>query len=164
MDEAQNNFLRSVVPAARESMRLFGVPASVTIAQAILESGWGRSSLAKKYNNYFGIKDTDFHSYVECPTTEIVSGVPMRVDARFETYPSVDKCFIVHARLLAMQDRYGPAMAAKSDPQKFAGELQVCGYSTNPGYGAMLRKLMAQFDLEQFDNPPDGPAQAEAAA
>ncbi len=56
MNAQQNAFLKMAVPGAQAAQKKWGVPASVTIAQAILESGWGASSLAKQANNFFGIK------------------------------------------------------------------------------------------------------------
>lgn len=138
--------------AARASHRKYGVPASTTIAQAILESGWGQSLLAKKAKNFFGIKDTDFcEGYVEFKTREVFSGKETRVPARFEKYASVSLSFEHHARLLSESDRYQPAMAVADDPEKFALQLLACGYATDPKYPNLLKALIRQYNLTRFD-------------
>lgn len=167
VNAAQSEFMRVVVPAAQYSQRRFGVPASVTIAQAILESGWGRSDLATHCGNYFGIKagaHATPDTYEEFPTTEYVNGAPLHEMARFVRYPNASLCFGAHARLLACAPRYAPAMAARNDPAEFAQRLQACGYSTNPDYAHLLDVLMHDYDLTQYDLTPEPPAQAERAA
>lgn len=156
MNAKEMMFLRTVVPAAQATMRLGGVPASVTVAQAILESGWGESELAREANNFFGIKAEhlgDPESYCELPTAEYEHGQRVMINADFERYPTVRDCFEDHAALLSQAARYAPAMAVKSNAAQFAQQLQVCGYSTSPTYAASLTQLMDEFDLEQYDVP-----------
>jgi flagellum-specific peptidoglycan hydrolase FlgJ len=166
----QNKFLQTIALPAICTMRITGVPASVTMAQAIIESsnnnGWGKSRLALEANNYFGIKDTDFcEGYVELSTTEYVHGIPDHVMARFEKYPTIEKSFEHHGLLISKSKRYAPAMAVASDPDKFAHALQTCGYSTNPNYGDLLMQLVRRYDLTQYDiQPPEHPAGAKEAA
>lgn len=151
MNAEQMLFLRGVVPAAQDSQRETGVPASVTIAQAILESGWGKSSLAVKACNYFGVKATKLDPYIELPTTEFVNGVRVPVSAAFRAYESAAESFTAHGSMLSRSLRYAPCMAVKDDPLKFCDELEACGYSTNPQYAETLRKLITEFDLTQYD-------------
>jgi flagellum-specific peptidoglycan hydrolase FlgJ len=156
MNAKEMLFLRSVVPAAQASMRSSGVPASITIAQAILESGWGCSELSEQADNYFGIKAShlgDPESYIAMPTAEYVNGVRVMELADFEKYPTAADCFADHAALLSQAQRYAPAMAVKADPQAFAAELERCGYSTSPTYASSLMELVREFDLTQYDVP-----------
>lgn len=169
MNQQQSDFLRDVVPAAQSSQRVYGVPASITIAQAILESGWGQSALARQCNNFFGIKaaaHAEPESYQEFPTTEFVDGRRTQVMAAFAKYPSPAMCFAAHARLLALAPRYKPAMLVRNDVMAFAQHLQICGYSTNPNYASSLMALVKEYDLTQYDvQQPEPPAnQAEVAA
>ena len=161
-------FLRSVVPAAQAAMTVSGVPASVTIAQAILESGWGASSLATTANNYFGIKAEHLanpDTYAEFPTAEYQNGQKIMILAKFEKYPTATDCFQDHAALLSQSQRYAPAMAVKNDAFAFAQQLQNCGYSTNrpplasapPFYADVLKELMNEFDLTQYDTQSSPP-------
>lgn len=167
MNQTQNAFLKTAVPAAQAAQRKWGVPASVTIAQAILESGWGQSSLARVARNYFGIKAGAHMStagYMEFPTTEFVDGRRVKELARFARYASPAESFTAHALLLAMSPRYRPAMEAAADPEVFTTQLQLCGYSTNPCYAQGLNELIREFDLTQYDVPPDSPATAAEVA
>jgi len=111
-------------------MRKWGVPASVTISQAILESsnklGWGQSELAREANNYFGIKavhNASPESYIELPTHEVLHNHIQLIDAEFARYPDLAGSFDAHARLLATAQRYKPAMAATHNAVAFALQL-----------------------------------------
>ncbi len=156
MTETQSKFLQQVVPAAQCSQREFGVPASITIAQAILESGWGKSALTVQANNFFGVKAAAHaapDTYEECPTYEYVDGHKTLEMADFARYPSPVESFAAHAALLAKAPRYKPAMDVRNTPAAFASKLQACGYSTNPEYAASLMTLVREFDLTQYDLP-----------
>lgn len=156
MNQSQSSFLQSAVPAALFTQREFGVPASITLAQAICESGWGQSALAKQANNFFGIKalaGAAPEAYAEFPTSEFVNGRAKSALAKFARYASPVESFTAHARLLADAARYEPAMVVRNKPAAFAAALQSCGYSTNPGYAASLLVLVKEFDLTQYDAP-----------
>lgn len=173
MNDVESIFLKMAVPAALSSQKLTGIPASITIAQAILESGWGQSALAKQANNFFGIKATSHLSmdqYAEFPTTEFVDGRKTSVMAAFAKYPSPADSFAAHARLIACAKRYQAAMGVCGNAGQFAFALQQCGYSTledasgNLIYAQRLMELVREFDLTQYDLPPtpDAPAVAQA--
>ena len=167
MNPAESLFLRTAVPAAIQSQKLTGVPASITIAQAILESGWGQSALARQANNYFGIKALAHvapDQYREFRTEEFVDGHKQEVMAAFARYATPAESFAAHARLLLTATRYRPAMLVSGNAQAFAEKLQACGYSTNPAYASSLMKLVREFDLTQYDNEPGPPAQAKETA
>ena len=168
MNAQQNSFMKAVVPAAQIAQRKWDVPASVTIAQAILESsnqlGWGKSRLATAANNYFGIKAMDLAnpaSYVQLETKEFLHHEPVMVPAYFVHYLNLAESFDAHARLLAKAARYKPAMAVVHDPEAMCIALQKCGYSTNPSYAVLLAKLIQDYDLTQYDVPPEDPAKAQ---
>lgn len=154
MTQHEQEFLTATVPGAQACQKATGVPASVTLAQAILESGWGGSELAQKANNYFGIK-SGAHAkpdeYMEFPTIEYVDGHREPEMAAFAAYKSAAGSFIAHGLLLSQSKRYTPAMEVKNDPAKFCDELQHCGYSTSPVYAEQLQKLIREFDLTQYD-------------
>jgi flagellum-specific peptidoglycan hydrolase FlgJ len=171
MNQAQSNFLKIIAPAAMTSSIATGVPASVTIAQAIQESsnkqGWGQSTLARVANNYFGIKATQLsnpNTYIELPTHEFRDGVEDVELAKFARYPSPAASFIAHAKLLSTAGRYLPAMKERNDPAAFASQLQACGYSTSPDYAIALIKLINEYDLRQYDAQPIKPPAAPAKA
>ena len=144
-------FIARVAPAAQQSAAQAGVPASITIAQAILESGWGESGLAKQANNFFGIKARRADDYAEFQTTEFRNGIAAKELARFRKFASEAQCFGAHAALLSESERYRPAMADADDPFVFAAKLYECGYSTDPGYAKKLAGLITDFHLRDYD-------------
>jgi flagellum-specific peptidoglycan hydrolase FlgJ len=158
----QRAFIASLVDGARASQEAWGVPASITIAQAIQESGWGKSELAIKARNYFGVKAVQDAAYVQFPTNEVLKdGRTVRELAHFAFYRSPAESFDAHGKLLATHVRYQPAMAAVDDPAAFALQLQACGYSTDPNYPSELMRLVKQFNLTQYDTPlPPNPGSA----
>jgi mannosyl-glycoprotein endo-beta-N-acetylglucosaminidase/CHAP domain-containing protein len=157
MASPQLDFIRRAAPGAQRGYREFGVPASVTIAQAILESGWGKSHIGSA-NNYFGIKAQSATSYgpiaigtVTVPTREVINGRSIMVNGRFRKYRSMDDSMRDHGRFLRDNSRYKPAFAHSRDPNAFAQAIHRAGYATDPKYSSLLIGLMKQWDLYQFD-------------
>ena len=147
---AQQAFIGEVAPAAVATQRRYGVPASVTIAQAIDESGWGRSNLATRDHNLFGIKGTGPAGSVPLPTQEYENGQLVTQSASFRVYRDITESIDDHGRLLATSGYYQQAMAKHEDPDAFATALTGV-YATDPKYGAKLIKLMRQYHLYRYD-------------
>jgi flagellar protein FlgJ len=153
MHAFQAAFIREVLPAVLGLQERTGLPASVVLAQAILESNWGRSELAREHRNYFGIKahgrpkPSDVVDYL---TTEYREGQERREKAGFAHYDSVDDCLNDYARILSLR-RYAPARAVVSNPPAFARALQRCGYATDPRYAHKLLIVMRRYRLDQYD-------------
>ena len=143
-------FISAVAPGAIAAQRKYGVPAAVTIAQAIEESGWGLSSLAVKDNNLFGIKGTGPAGSDELPTQEYLNGQWVSQAAAFRVYHSVAQSIDDHGKLLATSGYYTRAMAARRSPNAFAAALTGV-YATDPTYGATLIGLMRQYNLYRYD-------------
>ena len=159
--------LHAVVPAAQASMTRWGVPASVTLAQWIIESSWGTSKLALAAKNFFGIKAMHLNTpdtYEEFPTDEYENGKKVLVEALFQKFPDELGSFDVHGSLLATAARYKPAMAVAHIPGAFTSALQKCGYSTSPTYAASLNTLIRDYHLTQYDQLPPPAAAAQEAA
>ena len=146
----QQAFISEVAPGALTAQREYGVPAAVTIAQAIDESGWGQSQLALQDKNLFGIKGTGPAGTVLMPTQEFEDGEWVTVNAPFRVYSSVAQSITDHALLLATSSSYKPAMADKLSPDTFANDLTGV-YATDPGYGSTLIGLMRLYNLYRFD-------------
>jgi flagellum-specific peptidoglycan hydrolase FlgJ len=160
--KTQLDWLKSMAPAAQMTQRKWGVPASITLAQCITESGWGSSQLARRARNFFGVKAMQGQNYMQFPTHEVVKGRTIEELADFAVYPTAIESFDAHGKLLATLPRYKGAMSCAHDPQTFAGALHVCGYSTNPNYGSELMDAVRDYNLTQYDTPPlDDPAKAE---
>jgi hypothetical protein len=126
------------------------VPASVTIAQAIMESGWGQSVLAARDHNLFGIKGSGPAGTDLLPTREFQSGHWVTIDAGFRVYHNDAESIDDHGRLLATSGFYTRAMQQRRDPDAFADALTGV-YATDPDYGAQLITLMRRYDLQRFD-------------
>jgi len=124
-------WLKAMVCPAQMSQSKWGVPASVTLAQCIVESGWGRSKLALKNRNYFGIKAIPGQEYCEYVTAEDGATGTKMERAKFAVYPSAIESFNAHGRLLATLPRYASAMAVRDDVPAFCLALQEGGYSTS---------------------------------
>jgi Mannosyl-glycoprotein endo-beta-N-acetylglucosaminidase len=154
---SHQQFIAAVAGPAQGTARRYQVPASVTLAQAILESGWGASGLAAADHNYFGIKcfngvpgpiATGCHAYT---THECGAGTCWPTVASFRVYRSLGDSVADHGRFLVVNDRYRPAFAYRNDPDQFAVELQRAGYATSPTYAQNLQSLMRQYDLYRHD-------------
>ena len=139
-------YIRKYSDLAVSEMRRTGVPASITLAQGILESNSGQSKLAVKGNNHFGIKchnDWD--------------GRTMRLDddARrecFRVYPDASASFRDHSDFLRYRDRYKPLFDL--DPEDYKGwarGLKKAGYATDPSYAGKLISLIERYELYRYD-------------
>jgi hypothetical protein len=148
-------FIDATARAARLGAAQTGVPASVTVAQAILESDWGRSALAQDANNYFGIKavgrlGTD--GVVWMSTGEFDdAGQAYQTVSAFRAYKSLADSVVDHDNLLRTGSRYAAAMQASTDPKEFAEQLSEAGYATDPDYADKLVALMDRYDLYRLD-------------
>ena len=96
------------------------------------------------------------------PTHEVVHGHTVTELARFARYATPTDGFKAHAVLLAQSSRYAPAMAVRNNPAQFAAEIQKCGYSTNPCYAQELMRIVAMYDLTQYDLKTEGAMNARA--
>jgi flagellum-specific peptidoglycan hydrolase FlgJ len=168
----QQAFIGLVAPGAVAARQRYGIPASVTIAQAIEESAWGQSSLAARYHNLFGVKGAGPAGSVSLPTQEYENGSWVTVDAQFAVYRNDAESIAGHAELLAGSGYYARAMADRAYPDAFANDLTGV-YATDPRYGANLIALMKLYNLYQYDTapaaapaatPPPAPARSRAPA
>jgi hypothetical protein len=151
-------FIAAAVPGAQQGWRQFGVPPSVTIAQAILESGWGRSGLASVDKNYFGIKcfngvygtlANGCHVYKTNECTK--AGTCFATTATFRTYATMANSFRDHGNFLKVNSRYKPAFAYTKASNKFIWAVWKAGYATDPNYYTKITGIMASNKLYQYD-------------
>ncbi|MBV9207862.1 MAG: glycoside hydrolase family 73 protein [Actinobacteria bacterium] len=164
---SQQAFISQVAPGAIAAHARYGVPASVTIAQAIDESGWGQSALAVRDHNLFGIKGSGPAGSDMLPTQEFLGGTWVTQTAPFRVYHNVAESIADHGELLATSPYYQQAMADRHVPDAFANDLTGV-YATDPNYGASLIGIMRLYNLYQYDAPsataPQVPVPASAAA
>jgi flagellum-specific peptidoglycan hydrolase FlgJ len=160
---AQQGFIQQVAAGAIAAQREYGVPAAVTIAQAIDESGWGQSQLAAQDNNLFGIKGSGPAGSVMLPTQEFENGQWVTISAPFRVYSSVAQSISDHSLLLATSSSYKQAMADRADPDAFANALTGI-YATDPNYGASLINIMRLYNLYRYDAGTQAAPHAAAPA
>ncbi|SEK51374.1 flagellar protein FlgJ [Pseudoxanthomonas sp. GM95] len=138
-------FVQSIWPHAQKAAEALGVPAKALVAQAALETGWGRRLAGKQgvtSNNLFGIKagsSWDGDS-VNVATTEYTNGVRHAERANFRAYGSAADSFADYTRLLG-NDRYAAARGTGQDTHRFATALQRAGYATDPHYASKLTAI-----------------------
>ena len=130
---------------AIEQMLQYKIPASITLAQAILESASGNSELALKANNHFGIKchgwegKTIYHDDDEAGEC-------------FRVYNSAQESFVDHSEFLTKYKRYAFLFDYKSDYKLWAHGLSKAGYATNPKYPQLLIDIIEDLKLDQYDH------------
>ncbi|SFP37152.1 flagellar protein FlgJ [Nitrosomonas cryotolerans] len=141
------DFVSLLLPHARLAEQATGIPAHFMIAQAALESGWGKHEIRHADNsssyNLFGIKaGRDWKgAVVETVTTEYINGVPQRGIEKFRAYNSFAEGFRDYANLLLNNPRYA-AVIKNQDAAAFAYGLQQAGYATDPKYADKLIRIL----------------------
>ena len=153
-----------IIRAAQASERIWGVPASVSLSQFILESARGKR-MPPGSNNPFGIKAKAGEDFVTASTREFRNGRMVTEQARFRRFASLDEAFARHGQLLATSHYYTKAMALKTDPEAFCHALTGV-YATDPRYGKSLVELLRNYQLTQYDRAaaPAGAAVAGKAS
>ena len=154
MNTEQKNFIKKVGALASADMKKSGVLASLTVAQAILESAWGKSELATGGNALFGIKATkSWKGKVYCKDTkECYDGVNL-VDvknAAFRAYDSWEESVEDHSAFLKANKRYKEVIG-ETDYKKACEAIKAAGYATDPDYVEKLVKLIEDYELTEFD-------------
>ncbi len=147
-----SEFIMRLTSAAVASAKATGVPASITLAQAALESGWGESALAKTGNNLFGIKADSLWrgQTLTMNTKEFIKGHWVVVPALWRKYPSWQSSIDDHAAFLKQNPRYKACFLCTTSPA-FARALAQAGYATDPDYANKLIALMSKHQLQSFD-------------
>ncbi len=145
-------FIDQIAKAAQAVAKQSGVPASLSIAQAALESGWGESGLAKTGNNLFGIKADSLWrgQTLTLNTKEFIKGQWVVVPALWRKYPSWQASIDDHAAFLKRNSRYKACFAC-TNAQAFAKALAQAGYATDPAYADKVVGLIKQHNLLALD-------------
>ena len=156
IDQNQSQFLSAIKQGAMDGAKE-GVLPSITAAQAILESGWGSSELAKApNNNLFGIKDSEDWNgeIVTVPTQEYVNGDYITVNAAFRKYTSWNDSVVDHAKFFTStewrKNNYRKVVN-ETDYRIAAQELKNAGYATDPSYPGKLIRLIEAYKLYEWD-------------
>lgn len=144
-------FLSMLRQCAINDMRSTKILASLTGAQAIIESNWGKSGLAVKGNNLFGIKGTYNGQSITMPTTEYYNGVKTRVNAAFRKYPSWQESINDHSKLFLTSKRYANLIGC-TDYRLACKYVKEDGYATSPTYTQTLINCIEKYRLYEWDN------------
>jgi flagellar protein FlgJ len=161
--EERDKFISGLMPHAEAAARELGVDPRNLIAQAALETGWGRSAPGGDSHNLFGIKaGANWNgASVQANTQEFDAGVATRVDANFRAYGSPRESVEDYVRLIRDNPRYAGALNTGSDVQAFASALQRGGYATDPDYARKLAAVAAQVGqtiaVNEFKSASAGP-------
>lgn len=143
-------FLDALLPGAKYAQRIYGIPVSFTLAEAVLESGWGKNAPG---NNLFGIKaDASWRgATVDVRTHEVIRGQRVAVTCKFRAYPDWAACLDDHAAFLKANPRYAACFREKTG-EGFARAVAKAGYATDPNYAQSLIAVMNGRNLQRFDN------------
>ena len=140
-------YIEKYAPMAVESQLLYGIPASITLAQGCLESANGNSRLAREANNHFGIK---CGGSWDGPSLAHDDDAPQEC---FRSYSSVAESFVDHALFLSERERYRSLFDLDpTDYKGWARGLKAAGYATNPAYADLLIRIIEENNLQRFDN------------
>jgi flagellum-specific peptidoglycan hydrolase FlgJ len=150
MSKERSDFISEIAKYAQKYSRLTGVPASLTIAQAILESNWGQSGLARNNKNLFGIKGKG-EAY---PTKEFVGGKWITVTANFRTYDTFEGSVRDHNQMLKRMRRYA-AVIGERDFRQACRAIAAAGYATDPTYADKLINVIVSYELHKYDDWED---------
>jgi len=149
-----HDFIQKILPHAQKAAKQLGTDAGVLVAQAALETGWGKSMTqthGKNSFNAFNIKaDTRWQGdTVTVPTLEFEQGVAVKQQAAFRRYPSLSDSFADYVNFIQHNSRYEKAIQQASDPDAYIQALQDAGYATDPHYAEKIQSILRQSTFQQ---------------
>ena len=147
-------FIATMMPMAEKAARRLGVEPRYLVAQAALETGWGKSMIRQKdgsnSHNLFGIKATNWSGEsAMARTTEYVNGRAVKQVEGFRAYASFEQSFDDFVSLLQNSDRYQSAVNAGGDSERFVRELQKAGDATDPQYARKVSQIARRMEAYQ---------------
>ncbi|MDD4151767.1 MAG: glucosaminidase domain-containing protein [Candidatus Gracilibacteria bacterium] len=160
--EENKPYMENAKSLALQIEKVYGIPWQVTVGQSSLESGWGRSGLSAKFNNYFGIKSFGKGNSVSLATNEYENGNKITIKDGFRVYSDMKESFIDYAKFLTHNPRYFeafkygynldekpsyyPSDYIGYDPEKFIDKIAKAGYATDPSYASNVINTWKKFD------------------
>ncbi|MTI77118.1 flagellar assembly peptidoglycan hydrolase FlgJ [Marinobacter flavimaris] len=160
--DSPEHFVSALLPVAKRISRDSGIDPKLMVAQAALETGWGRHMIRGERGepsfNLFGIKaDSRWEGdAVSITTTEYREGLPMKEQASFRAYRDYESSFRDYVSFLESNPRYRKVLSAADKPEVFAEKLQEAGYATDPNYGGKIRQIMSRDSLMTLSRGSDG--------
>ena len=143
----QHNFVSKLWPHAVDAAADLGVSPHVLLAQAALETGWGKHELAGAEGNSFNLFNIKAGknwtgAKVNADTTEYVNGKPVQQSASFKAYGSYEEAFADYAQQIKGNPRYAQALAQGTDSDAFVRGLQSGGFATDPAYADKIKRVI----------------------
>ena len=148
MNQEKQAFFERYAPLAIEQQRKYGIPASVTLSQMALESGWGKSALSQECNNYFGVKATASWLKEGKPYRRYSDDKP---NEAFKKYGSVEESITDHSKVLTSKRYASLQNNSVTDYKSWANGLQRAGYATDPSYASKLINTIEEYNLSEYD-------------
>lgn len=147
-------FVATMMPMAEQAAKKLGVDPRYLVAQAALETGWGKSIISHKggesSHNLFGIKAHGWGgASANVTTSEYVQGVKVKEKADFRSYSSFEQSFNDYVDFLQSNGRYAKALQATANPEQFVNELQQAGYATDPNYARKISQIAQKMQSYQ---------------
>jgi flagellar protein FlgJ len=145
--QSAEDFVRQLHPYAQQAAKELGVEPKVLLAQAALETGWGRSLIKNSDGgnsfNLFNIKaDKSWQGkQAQVPTLEFEQGIAKKVNAGFRSYASFQESFRDYVDFIKTNPRYGDALKQAGNGDRYLQELQQAGYATDPGYANKVMSI-----------------------
>lgn len=152
---SKDEFIAAMLPMAEKAADKIGVDPRYLVAQAALETGWGKSIIRQQdgssSHNLFGIKthNTWEGDSARVLTTEFKGGKAVKEAASFRAYESFEHSFNDYVSFLQGNGRYEKALASTDKPEQFARELQKAGYATDPQYARKIAQIARQMQTYQ---------------
>lgn len=145
-NDAYQRYINKYKDIAVEQMQKYGIPASITLAQGLLESGAGQSLLATKANNHFGIKvGTGWYGPYMLKDDDLR-------DEKFRVYSNAVESYEDHSLFLKNRTRYSQLFRLRKDDYRgWAHGLKAAGYATNPQYAYKLIEIIERYGLAKYD-------------
>lgn len=155
MFASADEFIATMLPMAQKAAERIGVDARYLVAQAALETGWGKSIIRQQdggsSHNLFGIKTGSRWdgASARALTTEYEGGKAVKEIAAFRSYSSFEQSFHDYVSFLQGNDRYQNALDSAANPERFMQELQRAGYATDPQYARKVAQIARQMQTYQ---------------
>ena len=166
MFASADDFISTMLPMAERAAKRIGVDPRYLVAQAALETGWGKKMIAQRdgssSHNLFGIKTGSSWKgdSARATTTEFEKGREVKEVASFRAYNSFEQSFQDYVSFLQNNDRYQGALDSAARPEQFMKELQRAGYATDPHYARKVNQIAKQMQVYQTVAMTDTPTRA----
>lgn len=152
LSREQLDFIEQLGEASQKNYSKYGILPSMTIAQAILESGWGKSELSELYYNFFGMRADSTYTgkSVILRTGEEINGVMIKMDGEFRAYDSFEEGIEGYYQFITGYERYSNLIWEK-DYRTACYKIKEDGWATASNYSECLIDIIESYDLTRFD-------------